>query len=364
LEFTKKDITILKGVAIMFMLLLHLFTRKEVNGLYETFFVINGVPAIYYIGLFGDACVPIYCFASGYGLFVSMNKAGNSILSRNFTRLFKLLINYWIVLVIFVGLGFFIGNPEVFPGSPVEFLLNFFVLSNSYNGAWWFVQTYIILVLTVPFLFKIIKKYNSINILLFTGIIYFVSYVQRIKHMIDFGDNMAINMFVNAVVLFGTSLLPFVVGAIFAKDKIYSRVHKKFYKIKYKNIICLTGILSLVIIHGVIETMFIAPFTAITFICLFNLMNKTTSVQRLLNFLGNHSTNIWLTHMFFYMTIFPELTFAPRYPVLIFAWLIALCLASSFVINAVYKPIVKIVDGKSSKTVATNYSGVVRQKTS
>ena len=64
---------VLQGIAILFMLSLHLFARKEVNGIYETFPTINGIPLIYYIGLFGDACVPIYLFASGYGLFISIS---------------------------------------------------------------------------------------------------------------------------------------------------------------------------------------------------------------------------------------------------------------------------------------------------
>ena len=87
-EISKNDTKILKGVAILFMLLLHLFARKEVNGLYETFPIINGVPLIYYIGLFGDACVPIYCFASGYGLFVVHKKEKKSNCNEEFYAYF------------------------------------------------------------------------------------------------------------------------------------------------------------------------------------------------------------------------------------------------------------------------------------
>ncbi|MEC2056048.1 hypothetical protein P9F83_12525 [Peribacillus psychrosaccharolyticus] len=46
MEFSKKDMKILQGVAILFMLALHLFARKDVNGLYETFPLINGVPLV------------------------------------------------------------------------------------------------------------------------------------------------------------------------------------------------------------------------------------------------------------------------------------------------------------------------------
>ena len=131
--------------------------------------------------------------------------------------------------------GFLAGKTEAFPGGLAEFFLNFFVLSNSYNGAWWFLQTYIILVLLSPFLVKLVRKYNSIMLLFLTGVIYLVSYIQRIKHVFDFGDNTVLNMFVNSMVLLGTSLLPFIIGSIFAKDKIYSKLYNKFYSISYKN---------------------------------------------------------------------------------------------------------------------------------
>ena len=44
-------------------------------------------------------------------------------------------------------------------------------------------------------------------VLLLFGVIYLVSYIQRIKHVFDFGDHTVLNMFVNAMVLVGTSLL-------------------------------------------------------------------------------------------------------------------------------------------------------------
>lgn len=361
MEISKNDTRILKGVAILFMLLLHLFARKEINGLYETFPIINGVPLIYYIGLFGDACVPIYCFASGYGLFVVQQKEKQPNIIKNYMRIIKLLINFWIILLLFMVVGFLAGKPEAFPRGLGDFLLNFFVLSNSYNGAWWFLQTYIILVFLSPFLVKLVRKYNSIMLLLLFGLIYLVSYIQRIKHVFDFSDDTILNMIVNSIVLLGTSLLPFIIGSIFAKDKIYTKLYNKFYSISYKNLLCFIGIVALVIIHSLYESMIIAPFTAIAFICFFNLMDKSEFVQKLFNFLGDHSTNIWLTHMFFYMSIFPELTFAPKYPLLIFLWLIVLCLISSYIINSVYNPVIGWINQKTSNK---EYQSLSSQKTS
>ncbi|CAM4224194.1 acyltransferase [Bacillus luti] len=347
MEISKSDTKMLKGAAILLMLLLHLFGRKEVNGMYETFLTINGTPLIYYLALFGDACVPIYCFVSGYGLYVFFYKEQRLDVSRNCMRILKLLMNYWVVLVLFIIVGFFAGKSEVFSGGIISFFLNVFVLSSSYNGAWWFLQTYIILVFLAPLLTKLVRKYNSISLLLLFGAIYLVSYIQRIKNVLDVGHHTMLGMSVNAVVLVGTSLLPFIVGTIFAKEKIYSKIYNKCYYMPYKNILCAIGIIMLIVLHAFYESMIIAPFTAIAFISFFILMNKSSVIQHTLSFLGEHSTNIWLTHMFFYMSIFPGLIFAPRYPIIIFIWLITLCIASSYVINCIYKPIARMIDNKS-----------------
>jgi fucose 4-O-acetylase-like acetyltransferase len=346
MEFTKNDMKITKGVAILFMLLLHLFCRKNVHGLYETAPLFHGVPIVYYIGLFGDACVPIYCFASGYGLFVSIKNAKGSILKKNFTRVLKLLINYWIILVLFIALGFLLGRSDNYPGSLTNFLLNFFVLSSSYNGAWWFLQTYIILVILSPVLTNLISKYNSFLIVTISGIIYLIAYIQRIKQVFNFSDHPVVNMIVTAIVLLGTSQLPYIVGSIFAKEKLYSKLYNTFSHFSFKNLICTLGIIILVLFHSFFESMIIAPITGIAFICFFNLMNKKEAIRVLFNFCGDHSTNIWLTHMFFYMTIFPSVVFAPKYPILIFAWLLILCLVSSYIINFIYWPIIRIIDKK------------------
>ena len=64
----KKQVSITKEVAIIFMLLLHLFYTKDYQGLFTPLIMIKCVPLVYYLSLFGDCCVAIYCFCSGYGL--------------------------------------------------------------------------------------------------------------------------------------------------------------------------------------------------------------------------------------------------------------------------------------------------------
>jgi hypothetical protein len=90
-----------------------------------------------------------------------------------------------------------------------------------------------------------------------------------------------------------------------------------FNRITMKNVLCLFGIFFLVIIHAFYESMIITPITDIAFICFFNLIDKSKKFQKVLDFFGSHSTNLWFTHIFFYMTIFPRLIFADKYPILV-----------------------------------------------
>ena len=162
--------------------------------------------------------------------------------------------------------------------------------------------------------------------------IYCICYVQRIKVVITF-TNPVLNWAITQTALLGTSLFPFVVGAIFADKKIYSFIYTKVNNIKFKNILCILGILFMIVCHGFVQTLFVAVFTGITFIVLFNLIDKSNFLNKLLYYLSSHSTNMWLTHMFFYMVYFKSLVFILKYPVLIFILLILLCLASSFLIK-------------------------------
>ena len=94
MELTKNQIKITKGVAILFMLLLHLFCTKNYEGLYIPILFIGEVPLMYYLALFGDCCVAIYCFCSGYGLFISYKNNKEkylNILIKLFFKYFSLL---------------------------------------------------------------------------------------------------------------------------------------------------------------------------------------------------------------------------------------------------------------------------------
>ena len=341
MELTKNQIKMTKGVAILFMLLLHLFCTKTYEGLYIPLIFIGDTPLIYYLALFGDCCVAIYCFCSGYGLLISYKNNKENYIKNNLMRIFKLYINFWIILFIFVViLGPLMGQGESYPGTLKNFILTFTALDPAYNGAWWFFTTYIILVLLSPIINKVVVKYNNTLVIALSFIFYIFAYIQRIKGVIVL-DNNILNWFIRQTSLLGTSQLPFIIGSVFAYKKVYSKLDNICNKIRYKNMVGILIITLMIIAHGIVQTLFVAVFTGVVFICTFNLMDKPKWLNNLLSYLGGHSTNMWLIHMFFYMIYFKELVYGAKYSFLIFPWLVVLCLASSYIVNLIYKPIIE-----------------------
>lgn len=344
MELTKQQIKRTKGIAILFMLLLHLFCTKQYEGLFTPIIMIGQVPLIYYLALFGDCCVAIYCFCSGYGLYNSYRNNKNSFKKNNFRRLFKLYINSWIILLIFVVIiGSISGKFNIFGGGMKDFILTVTLIKPAYDGAWWFLTTYIIMVLLSPMIYRLIDKYNYKLIMILSFAFYFIAYIQRIKGGIVV-DNNTIQWFIRQLALLGTSQLPFIIGGIFAKYKSYTFIFNRFNKVKGKSILGTLIILAMIIFHGFVQTLFVAVLTGIVFICVFNIMDKPRWLNEGLSYLSNHSTNIWLIHMFIYMTYLKKLVYMPKYPVFIYLCLLLLCLGGSYVVDLIYKPIIRKID--------------------
>lgn len=330
----------------MFMVLLHLFCRKDIDGYYNSLFMIGDIPIEYYVGLFGDACRPIYLFVTGYAFYtVFLRRSVGETFKKNLMRIFKLFINYWIVLFLFLLIGFAIGRGDFF-GGIWRFLLNFTLIDYSYNGAWWFLQVYIIIVLLSPFLISLIKNSHFVYLFLISGCIYFISHFQVHRGIFDLALSQDVE---KLIFLLGTSQFSFLVGGFFAKYKIIGKLRTLSQHIRFKNVLGITGILALVVLHGFVESAIIAPINAVGFIVFFSLINKSVQVNQILGYLSSHSTNIWLTHMFFYITFFRDLTFMSSNPVIIFIWLMVLCIVTSHVIKFIYNPILATIDRRVEK---------------
>lgn len=341
MEITLQKSNQLKAIAALMMLCLHLFNRPY-KGLFEPLVFVGTQPLSYYISLFSDACVPIFCFLSGYGLYFKYQKNPVSYKTENGLRIKKLYINYWIILLIFaVFLGLVIDK-RGYPGSITTFLLNFSALDNSYNGAWWFFFTYLLLVASSAILFRLMNKFPLWIVLNVCLLFYFFAFYFRIYESNLFGNEL-LNWLQRQLSLFGTSLLPFIIGAMALQAKWNTKFSEFFVSIPYKNFIVLFFIILLIVIHGLIPNFVIAPFIAVPFMFLFVQIKLPTYIDSALDYIAPHATNMWLVHMFFYMVYFEQFIYSATYVIPIFLLLVCCCIMSSIVINRINTMVLKTV---------------------
>lgn len=332
MKLQRDETKCLQGIAILFMLGLHLFNRSDISNFYDVKICLRGVPILTRISYIFDACVPIYLFCSGYGLYISEDAGSN--MKKRAHRVLKLLIRFWIIMVLTCCVGFVLGMRDRFPGSLLNFILNACLVENSYVGAFWFVQTYTILALLSGVIFKLVKKYSYWAVLPSSLALYIgafgIEYVVLGKMEVE-----AARLFVNALMLFMRSQFSFVIGMFFAKEnmldcsKLLSRI---------RNNPILPWIFLCVVIAGraVLRHMIFAPFSAVALIFLFGTYNWGKLGEKILVFFGKHSTNIWLTHMQFYMIFTPTLVFGSRNVFVIMLTLVMLSLAASYAVDWIY----------------------------
>lgn len=230
MELTKQENQMAKGVAILAMVMLHLFCRLG-DLPYTPLVWIGHTPLIYYLGLFGDICVPIYCFCSGYAQILLKGREQSQYRRSRWVRLFKFLLNYWIVLILFSIVGALFDKTGAIPGSVRIFLGNLFLYSLSYNGAWWFVLTYAFLIALSPLFIRAAEKMRPIPLFLVSGALYFVSYIFRFAYPLHF--EVALFQWAwEQLLLIGTSQFSFVLGMLFYQHKVISTLRTKICRVE------------------------------------------------------------------------------------------------------------------------------------
>lgn len=174
-DISKKDSKMLKGVAIISMIMLHLFCRKN-NLPYTPLIWIGDTPLVYYFGLFGDICIAIFCFISGYIHYKQLCDGTKG--KERYLHLLRFFINFWTIVILSVLVGAITKNSDI-PGSGLDFLMNCLTLKNSYNGAWWYVNTYLLLVILQPLSYRFIKICPIYLVMAFGFVFYVIGYGIR-----------------------------------------------------------------------------------------------------------------------------------------------------------------------------------------
>lgn len=163
---TRQQSQMMKGVAILLMIFLHLFNQECNVALCHNLLFIDGIPLV---SILSRAANPVAFFLilGGYGLYRVYEKGDR----HRWSRLAKLMIHYWIILLIFVTIGHFI-HPTAYPGSFFKILSNITGYQTTYNGEMWFLLPYVILSACSKQLFDFLKRLRAWIVVCFTLVIH------------------------------------------------------------------------------------------------------------------------------------------------------------------------------------------------
>lgn len=169
IELSLKESNFLKGIALILLLIHHLFYQN--NGMFDDI-PIGRYHLVNMIGLACKVCVAIFVFLSGYAC-AKTTQFGSwgDVFHFYGRRLKKLFLNYWFIWLIFVPAGIFIFGrsfDDVYAEPKIlNFLLDFFGLINltgklGYNPTWWFYSCILTLYLIFPLMWMIVVKWPRV----------------------------------------------------------------------------------------------------------------------------------------------------------------------------------------------------------
>lgn len=330
---TKQESQALKGVAILLMLFLHLFFMRKNVDLCTHIFHFNDIGLVYYISRMANP-VPFFIILSGYGLYAVYKKGDQ----RRWSRLRKLVLHYWLILLVFVTLGHFI-KPQIYPGNISTIIYNLTGFWTTYNGEHWFIFPYLLLAISSPLLFWACDKYKSYFVLGISYILYLASCFLIIK----FGDQyLFTHMLAYQPILYGSLLFNFLLGALACKNGWLKKTSRKLSSSLAWILLIGLCILRCLFTTGAFHNLFVFAF-----IWLWLQTERPKWFDNTLMHFGKHSMNMWLIHTFFCFYFFHDWIYSFRYPLLIYLILLALTYMSSHIINLLYSMPLFFVKSKS-----------------
>ncbi len=225
---TKYQTQIMKGVAILLMLFLHLFNQLHNVEECTNFLYVDGLPLVFILCRAANP-VSFFLILGGYGLY-KVNEKGDK---HRWSRVLKLFIHYWIILLVFVTVGHFVF-PERYPGSLSKIIANVTAFHTTYNGEMWFLFPYVVLSLMAPLIFRLMKPFKSIWIVLTTLFINICTSYCISRYGEKYLYN---NLWIYNPLLVFHLLFAFSLGVVAARDKFFERAKRVVANLLYINVL-------------------------------------------------------------------------------------------------------------------------------
>ena len=325
----------MKGVGGILLLIHHLF--GESNLPYYTVLSGNiGGRALLFFSHGCKICVALFIILSGFGLTKSYNKKhGNNSATSSFkesilfslNHIKKLLFQYWWAVIPLAAFGVISGMRPLSDVYGTEFGwffrlftdvlgINYLLYGLNYlfNITCWYMSVALLTYFLFPFLNQILQK----NRITFCAVI--IASIALPKFLPING--------LKWIVYFEIGMLLAYTGALDLAVK----------SVNGKKALTDIGITIAFVFSAILyyynHDLFGGLFAVSIIVFVLMAYNRLRFIGKPLAFVGKHSANIFMMHTFFYHYYFREVIYFLKYPVLVLATLLAVCLAYSAILQS------------------------------
>ena len=288
IEFGKDKTAIIKGIAIILMIVLHCGKQEWFDTPIPAF---TSYPWLSGWLSMGKLCVGIFAFLVGYGYAFAKKK--DWLYSLNHIK--KLLIPFWIILFVFTLPVVFFQENWV---SWKVILLNLFGVNSEYCWVSWFVLFYIYAMMVMPFYSRIIDHFPIMG----TILLIVASYgIELAVHSIpDWSNNDWTQRLFDCMINTPKMLIGYLMAHKLWYNKIKIPCHWGMACVALLIIILVfVARYKIEIILGFNLDFFYAPLFILAVLILFNLY-KLPVLSNVLMRLGKTSVYMWFFHSLFF----------------------------------------------------------------
>lgn len=329
----KNDSLVIKGIAILMMLWLHLFNTLALAEQATNLIRINGLPLAH---LLSNAVypVPFYLFIGGYGMY----QVCKAVDRNKWKRVIALYINHLCILFTFLTLYVYTHNAD-FP-SISTLIYGLIGYEYTLNPELWFLLPYCILTISSSFIFKKLERYSPLHIIIVFLIIHLgTSYIIS-RHGSFFYDRMYLY---NPLLVLHISF-NFILGAMCARMNVFeqlkSKVSQNVFLSKHLVPITILTLLTLVVIQCIFKYNYFYAFLFITCVVI---CPRPMWLDRILMEFGNKSTGMWMIHSWWFRYIFHDFIYSFKYPISIWLALVVCSYICAVIMSKGTSPLIKSI---------------------
>lgn len=363
-RFNRNDTNTIKGIAVIMMMIHHIMAKPDKLPKDISFYRLLTLSSGRSIErIFADYCqvsICIFTFLAGYGLYSRYRETVEYRLGK---RLCNLYIDYWIVFLIFIPIGYLLCRNQptyasadwichIFDKVGIKGIIsNFISFENTLNIEWWFIPYYAILLICGYFYTRYTKNkgfLGEIVVLFITGI--FLVYILPSLEKIELLTSLASSRLYNIIVPYDKGICGclFICGMVFAKyDKLNyllqccQRIKRPFL------LIACVFIWTLIIASRdrILPRCFDIISVPITCIVLKFLTDKIGFLNRGIQLIGDNSIWIWLIHSFYcyYFYGIVKIVFLTRYLWVDLVILLSLSIFTAWILDIIWRVVDRLI---------------------